>query len=157
MKSGTPILGVVIAPATGKTYFAGVGAGAQKSEEGIVSPIKVAGIQNLTPRVAVSRWHGGGMDEMRVDLEKIGIDADQCQFLPMGSSLKFCLVAEGSADLYLRNGPTMEWDTAAAQCVLESAGGSVSDLEGNNLIYNKPSLLNPCFLASATRLVPQVA
>jgi 3'(2'), 5'-bisphosphate nucleotidase len=51
----------------------------------------------------------------------------------------------------------MEWDTAAAQCVLESAGGSVSDLEGNNLIYNKPSLLNPGFLASAARLVPQVA
>jgi 3'(2'), 5'-bisphosphate nucleotidase len=157
MKSGTPILGVVIAPATDKTYFAGVGAGAQKSEEGIVSPIKVAGIQNLTPRVAVSRWHGGGMDEMRVDLEKIGIDADRCQFVTMGSSLKFCLVAEGSADLYLRNGPTMEWDTAAAQCVLESAGGSVSDLEGNNLIYNKPNLLNPGFLASATRLFPQVA
>lgn len=51
----------------------------------------------------------------------------------MGSSLKFCLIAEGAADVYPRNGPTMEWYTAAAQCILEEAGGSVTDLEGNTI------------------------
>ena len=61
----------------------------------------------------------------------------------MGSSLKFCLVAEGVADVYPRSGPTMEWDTAAAHCILDLAGGSVTAADGTRLFYNKPSLLNP--------------
>jgi 3'(2'), 5'-bisphosphate nucleotidase len=65
----------------------------------------------------------------------------------MGSSLKFCLVAEGSADLYPRLGPTSEWDTAAAQAVVEAAGGAVVELNGEPLAYNrKAELLNPWFL-----------
>jgi 3'(2'), 5'-bisphosphate nucleotidase len=67
----------------------------------------------------------------------------------MGSSLKSCLVAEGAADVYPRNGPTMERDTAAAQCILEEAGGSVTDLEGNAIRYNKHVLLNSGFIARA--------
>jgi 3'(2'), 5'-bisphosphate nucleotidase len=67
----------------------------------------------------------------------------------MGSALKFCLIAEGRAHLYPRLGPTMEWDSAAAQCVLEEAGGSVRDLQGARLDYNKPDLHNPFFIASA--------
>jgi 3'(2'), 5'-bisphosphate nucleotidase len=67
---------------------------------------------------------------------------------PMGSSLKICLVADGQADVYPRFGPTSEWDTAAAQAILESAGGSMIDLAGRTLRYNtKESLLNPHFLA----------
>ncbi len=67
---------------------------------------------------------------------------------PMGSSLKFCLVAEGSADFYPRLGPTMEWDTAAAQAVVEAAGGAVTTLDGRPLRYNeRDTLLNPHFLA----------
>ncbi|HWE84884.1 MAG TPA: 3'(2'),5'-bisphosphate nucleotidase CysQ [Terracidiphilus sp.] len=154
MRNGSPVLGVVYAPAIGKTYFAAEGAGASKAETGAVTSIRAAAIRNPSPRVIVSRSHGGCLEEMRVDLEKIGVDANACQFVSMSSSLKFCLVAEGNADIYLRKGPTMEWDTAAAQCVLEMAGGSISDLEGNRLIYNKPVLLNPGFLASATQLVP---
>jgi len=66
----------------------------------------------------------------------------------MGSSLKFCLIARADADVYLRRGPTSEWDTAAAQCVLEEAGGAVLDLEGSPLRYNRgESLLNPEFIA----------
>jgi len=66
----------------------------------------------------------------------------------MGSSLKICLIADGQADVYPRFGPTSEWDTAAAQAVLESAGGNVIDLDGRELRYNtKDSLLNPHFLA----------
>ena len=68
--------------------------------------------------------------------------------VPMGSSLKFCIVAEGRADLYPRLGPTSEWDTGAAQAVVECAGGAVIDLAGRPLRYNtKDDLLNPHFLA----------
>jgi 3'(2'), 5'-bisphosphate nucleotidase len=70
----------------------------------------------------------------------------------VGSSIKFCLVAEGSADFYPRFGPTSEWDTAAAQAVLEAAGGAVVGLDGSPLRYNtKASLLNPSFLAFGER------
>ena len=64
----------------------------------------------------------------------------------MGSSLKFCLVAAGEADLYLRDVPTMEWDTAAAQCVVEASGGKVCTLDGLPLRYGKPGLKNPSIL-----------
>lgn len=64
----------------------------------------------------------------------------------MGSSLKFCLVAEGRADIHPRLGPTWEWDTAAAQCIVEEAGGRVIAIDGQPLRYNKESLLNPQFL-----------
>ena len=69
-----------------------------------------------------------------------------------GSSLKFCMVAEGSADFYPRLGPTMEWDTAAAQCVLEAAGGRVVQCDGMPLRYNKPQWRNPYFYAIGTWL-----
>ncbi len=72
----------------------------------------------------------------------------------MGSSLKLCLVAEGRADLYPRLGPTMEWDTAAAQCVVECAGGSVIDLDGRPLGYNKPDLHNPFFMVTGDPAFP---
>jgi 3'(2'), 5'-bisphosphate nucleotidase len=65
----------------------------------------------------------------------------------MGSALKFCLVAEGAADLYPRFGPMMEWDTAAAQAIVEAAGGRVMDLAGRSLRYNKESLVNPSIVA----------
>ncbi len=70
------------------------------------------------------------------------------RFVHMGSSLKLCLVADGTAHLYPRFGPTMEWDTAAAQAVLEAAGGRVTDLSGRPLKYNKEDLLNPHFMAA---------
>jgi len=154
MRDGAPVLGVVYAPASDTAYFAVEGAGAYKSEQGSEKPIHASTGRNPAPKVVVSRWHGDGVDKMQADLARIGVDHARCEFVPMGSSLKFCMVAEGRADLYLRNGPTMEWDTAAAQCVLEMAGGSVSDLDGNPLKYNKPVLRNPNFLAAATRLIP---
>jgi 3'(2'), 5'-bisphosphate nucleotidase len=70
------------------------------------------------------------------------------QLVPLGSSLKFCLIARGAADVYLRLGLTSEWDTAAAQCVLQEAGGAVLDLHGKPFTYNRgESLLNPEFIA----------
>ena len=71
------------------------------------------------------------------------------QLIQAGSSLKFCRVAEGAADVYPRLGPTCEWDTAAAQAIVEAAGGSVCALDGSTLRYGKPELLNPHFVASS--------
>jgi len=77
-------------------------------------------------------------------LDKLG----PLTLVPLGSSLKFCRAARGEVDLYMRYGPTSEWDTAAGQCVLEQAGGCVIELDGQTLRYNaKESLLNPDFLA----------
>jgi len=73
----------------------------------------------------------------------------EVELVSMGSSLKFCIIAEGGAELYPRLAPTCEWDTAAAQAVLEGAGGSVTQLDGTALAYNKPNILNPWFVARA--------
>jgi 3'(2'), 5'-bisphosphate nucleotidase len=93
--------------------------------------------------VAGSRSHGGSAVALLQQL--IG---DDYTSVPLGSSLKFCLVARGDADVYLRRGATSEWDTAAAQSVLEEAGGAVLDLNGEPLRYNRgDSLINPEFIA----------
>jgi 3'(2'), 5'-bisphosphate nucleotidase len=93
-------------------------------------------------RVVGSRSHPSG--ELATYLAGLGT----YEIAPMGSSLKICLVAEGTADIYPRLGPTSEWDTAAAQAILESAGGRMIDPDGRALRYNaKDDLLNPHFLA----------
>ena len=141
VEQGSPILGVVYAPAIGKLYFAARGVGAFKQERGETSPIRVRRESVQATRIIVSRSHGTDVTEHFT--KQYG----KCEFLSMGSSLKFCLVAEGAADLYPRNGPTMEWDTAAAHCILDQAGGSVVSDCGERLAYNKPNLLNPGFVA----------
>ena len=94
------------------------------------------------PIVVASRSHAG--PETGAFLKNLG----EHDVVSMGSALKLCLVAQGTADVYPRLGPTMEWDTAAAQCVVEEAGGRVTDLNRQPLAYNKSSLLNPSFLVS---------
>lgn len=137
-----PVLGVVGAPAMGKLYYAARGAGAWKEDAGSVAPIRVGRAADGPIRVVVSRSHASGEEDLS---PWAGSGPHAC--IPMGSSLKFCLVADGTADLYPRLGPTMEWDTAAAQCILEVAGGRVTDLHGRTMVYNKLSLLNPGFVA----------
>lgn len=146
IKAGAPILGVVYAPAIDRLYYAARGTGAFKVEGGSLSPIRTTASAAGTVRVVMSRSHGSGEE----NLDQFTGGA-RCEFVSMGSSLKFCLVAEGTADVYPRTGPTMEWDTAAAQCVVEQAGGKVTDLKGNAMIYNKPVLLNPGFVAFGNR------
>jgi 3'(2'), 5'-bisphosphate nucleotidase len=153
MENGAPVLGVVCAPAIGKLYYAAAGAGAWKQDGESVSLIRIAAFGDRPVRVVMSRSHSSGEE----NLERLIPGAQNCEFLSMGSSLKFCLVAEGSADLYPRSGPTMEWDTAAAQCVVEQAGGSVTDLDGNSMKYNKPVLLNPGFVARGDLAFPAAA
>ena len=92
-----------------------------------------------------SRSHAGA--ETDAFLQRLA-EHHQVHDVAIGSSLKLCLVADGTAHLYPRFGPTMEWDTAAAQCVVEVAGGRVTNLSGEPLRYNKPDLLNPFFVAA---------
>lgn len=142
-----PVLGVVCAPALRLCYYAAENAGAFRQEVGAApEPIRVRECAPEVPAVVGSRLHG--TDAVAGYLQRLG----RHEFRAVGSSLKFCLVAEGSADLYPRLGPTSEWDTAAAQCVVELAGGLVTDWEGEPLRYNsKESLLNPHFLVFGDR------
>ena len=152
-----PLLGVVYAPASGLEYsgIAGVGAWRARGEAGRPEPIRcdgrkvpaadvdaASGTARAPLRVVGSRSHrGGSLDAL---LARIGPH----EFVPMGSSLKFCVLAEGGADVYPRLGPTSEWDTAAGHAVLLGAGGRVLQLDGSPLGYNrKPGLLNPDFVA----------
>jgi 3'(2'), 5'-bisphosphate nucleotidase len=138
-----PTLGVVLAPVTGDLYYAESGRGAwrQTAVDGGAQRLSTR-TPDTPPVVAGSRSHGS--ERQRNLLSRIG----DYVLVAQGSSLKFCLVARGDADFYLRAGPTSEWDTAAAQCVLEAAGGAVTTLDGEPLRYNtKDSLLNPEFIA----------
>jgi len=141
----SPILGVVHIPVSGLTYFATRGSGAFRQPRGELPKaikVKKTKLKNIT--VAGSRSHGNEKQQAFIDgLGKVKVIA-------IGSSLKFCLVAEGEADIYPRFGPTSEWDTAAAQCIVEEAGGMVTDTSMETLRYNmKDSLLNPDFLVIA--------
>ncbi|NJD32882.1 MAG: 3'(2'),5'-bisphosphate nucleotidase CysQ [Gammaproteobacteria bacterium] len=141
-----PVLGVVAAPALALTYYAARGHGAFRIQ-GHPQPEPIHVRPAATPLVVVgSRSHRG--DSLDGLLTRIGPH----ELRPMGSALKFCLVAEGSADFYPRLGPTSEWDTAAAQAVLEIAGGAVTTLDGKPLRYNqRDTLLNPHFIAFGDR------
>jgi 3'(2'), 5'-bisphosphate nucleotidase len=137
------ILGAVLAPVLDRLYGGVVGLGAWRSDGGgEPQPIAVRSVAASPLRVVGSRSHPSA--ELAAYLA--GLPAHE--ITDMGSSLKICLVAEGAADVYPRLGPTSEWDTAAAQAILESAGGRMIDLAGRPLRYNsKDDLLNPHFLA----------
>jgi 3'(2'), 5'-bisphosphate nucleotidase len=140
-----PVLGVVHIPVSGETYYGGQGLGAWRiDEQGVVSPIRVRK-PSAEPLVVVgSRSHAN--PQLEQYLQQLG----EHELINMGSSLKFCVVAEGKADFYPRLGPTSEWDTAAAHAVVVAAGGKVLRLDGQPLRYNlKESLLNPEFLVIA--------
>lgn len=136
-------LGIVHAPAINLTYVGQIGRGAFLLDaEGQRQPISVKIPTSSPIRVLGSRSHPSpGLEQYLTNFGSITMH-------PVGSSLKFCRIAEGSADLYPRLGPTSEWDTAAGQAVLEAAGGHVIDLEGLPLRYNlRTSILNPSFIA----------
>ncbi len=144
VRAGRPVLGVVGAPAGGVLWGGIVGTGAWRhdaqGEHRIAARLPPA--EGLV--VVASRSHG---DPARLDAFLEGRKV--AKLINAGSALKFCRVAEGEADLYPRFGPTMEWDTAAAQAVLEAAGGQVLVLETMQpLAYGKPDWRNPHFLAT---------
>lgn len=137
-----PIMGVIYVPVSGVSYFACRGAGAFRQEPGDEpQAIRARLWQGGHITVAGSRSHN---DER---FDRFLAQFDDHTIISMGSSLKSCLVAEGKADVYLRLGPTSEWDTAAAQCIVEEAGGKLLDTAMHPLRYNtKESLLNPFFI-----------
>jgi 3'(2'), 5'-bisphosphate nucleotidase len=143
VRDGRPILGVVGAPALGTVYWAaeGIGAFVRRASE---DPVRISVRGADVPTVVVSRSHGGAA--LEGFLERLGPH----RLTPMGSSLKFCLAAQGAVQLYPRLGRTREWDTAAGHCIVVQAGGSVSDFQGKELLYNKRDLVNPWFFAAAT-------
>ena len=143
-----PVLGVVAAPVTGVCYAAARGLGARRHDADGMTALGVRAPAARPWRVAASRSHADRRTEAFI--RNLG----PSERISIGSSLKFCLVAEGGIDIYPRFGPTCEWDTAAAQCVVEQAGGSVTDLGLEPLRYNtKESFLNPYFLAFGDRAV----
>jgi 3'(2'), 5'-bisphosphate nucleotidase len=142
--SSGPLLGVVVAPARDKAWWGCRGHGAYvRAADGRATPIQVrpAPARGLT--AVASRSHSDAETEKFLD------DAGVTERISAGSSLKFCLVAEGRADLYPRFGPTMEWDVAAGHAVLLAAGGHVTTLEGAPFLYRKPDFRNAGFIARA--------
>ena len=141
---GRPVLGVVYVPVTDVCYFAASGHGAHKRiGDGPPESIHARALGSGPVAIAGSRSHPSA--RLEAFLERLGPH----EIVRIGSSLKSCLVAEGRADLYPRLGPTSEWDTAAAQCIVEVAGGRVTDTRMRPLRYNtKESLLNPHFFVS---------
>jgi 3'(2'), 5'-bisphosphate nucleotidase len=143
------VLGVVYAPVIGVIYYAAKGQGAFK-QTSINEP---KAIQVRTPcakKVVVACGRSHPTDEIKGFLANLG----EHKILRVGSALKSCLVAEGKADLYPRLGPTSEWDTAAAQCVVEEAGGAITDTSMQRLRYNtKDDLLNPHFFVTGDRSI----
>lgn len=139
-----PAMGVVFAPALNLLFYAAKGQGAfRQLGSKAPQPIHARPFDSTKVTVAGSRSHAG--EELLRFLDRMGPHV----LISMGSSLKICLVAEGRADVYPRLGLTSEWDTAAAQCILEEAGGCLIGLDGEPFRYNlKESLLNPHFFAA---------
>jgi len=151
IQEGIPILGVVYAPVLKEVYYALKGKGAFKAivREGILFQEEVlcpemSAKEGDSIVVVASRSH---MSSETEEFIRKAVGNRPVEVVSRGSSLKLCLVAEGKADFYPRLAPTMEWDTAAGQAVVEISGGRVFDLSGNPLRYNKPDLLNPYFVA----------
>ena len=148
IEKNSPVFGLVSAPAKNLTYYAVKGGGAFRKKKGEDACVIRAGKGARKEKVVVrSRSHAGKFED------EIISGLGPVKTIYAGSSLKFCLVAEGSADVYIRSGPTMEWDTAAGQCVAEEAGAEVATIEGEALLYNKKSLLNPGFICAGAGLL----
>jgi 3'(2'), 5'-bisphosphate nucleotidase len=148
IENGRPTLGVVAIPALGSIY---TGAGPGTARGGVMGG-PLAPIAARTPPgegvvVLASRSH-----DNNVDVDAFLRDIKVAERRGVGSSLKFCRIAEGVADLYPRFGPTSEWDIAAGQAVLEAAGGTVTTFDGAPMRYGKPNFLNPGFVARGRAL-----
>jgi len=152
IQNGKPTFGVVYAPALEILYWGGVGVGAyKKDKKSLEIKINVLDELNNTVFVAGSRSHPS--ERMNAFMGQF----KDSQVWPMGSSLKVCLVADGSVHLYPRFGPTMEWDTGAAHAILKASGGEAI-IHGTNepLKYNKENLLNPEFIASSSNVISTI-
>jgi 3'(2'), 5'-bisphosphate nucleotidase len=137
-----PVLGVVLAPVPDVVYWAVAGSAWRRRGGGAAERLTARPVPEQGAVVLHSRSHA---DEAKLAAYVAALPGAQRRVA--GSSIKFCLLAAGEADLYPRFGPTMEWDTAAGQAVLEAAGGEVATLDGAPLLYGKPGFENPGFTA----------
>ncbi len=155
VEHGVPVLGVVLAPVTGETFIGdATGAWFCDTRTGsAVEKLRISVASAGRPRIVASRSHGHAA--VAALCEALDVETD----VSVGSSLKFCLLARGDAQLYPRFTPTSEWDTAAGQAVLEAAGGAVVTLDGERMRYGKDDLafLNPYFVAASSRELAQRA
>ncbi len=158
VNSGEPVFGVIYVPVTRELYFGIKGIGSFKTvvngqlhfdnidnliELSVKLPLKT--VRNFT--VVASRSHMSVETEEFIN--KLKSEHKNLDFISKGSSLKLCAVAEGVADIYPRFAPTMEWDTAAGQAIVEAMGGKVTKVTGESIRYNREDLLNPWFIAKA--------
>jgi 3'(2'), 5'-bisphosphate nucleotidase len=150
IENGAPRLGVVFAPATGRLHGGCVGAGAWVDEGRGRKLIRTRPRGDQVTAVA-SKSH---LNQATIDYLEAAVGT--CGYVSIGSSLKFCIVAEGEADIYPRAAPTSEWDTAAGHAVLLAAGGIVDGPDGSALRYGKPAFLNRAFVASAGWKAPRL-
>ena len=143
------VMGVVYAPVIGVLYYAAKGQGAFKQEStNEPQAIHVRNKCRGKTMVACGRSHP--TEEVQSFLANLG----EHEIIRVGSAIKSCMVAEGKVDLYARLGPTSEWDTAAAQCVVEEAGGAITDTSMQRLRYNtKDDLLNPHFFVAGDQSI----
>ncbi len=148
VEEGVPILGVIFAPILDCTWWGAAAIGAFRIERDLPAERIGIGAGSETLRVVASRSHGGEK------LEAFLAALPPHQRISVGSSVKLCRIAEGSADLYPRLSPTMEWDIAAGDAIVRAAGGQVLTELGVPLRYNKEDLLNPFFVALGARAVP---
>lgn len=150
IEHGTPRLGVVFAPATGRLHGGCVGEGAWLDEGRGREAIQTRARGERITAVA-SKSH---LNQATVDYLEAAVGT--CGYVSIGSSLKFCIVAEGKADIYPRAAPTSEWDTAAGHAVLLAAGGLVDGPDGTPLRYGKPAFLNRAFVATSGWKAPRL-
>jgi 3'(2'), 5'-bisphosphate nucleotidase len=150
IEGGVPRLGVVYAPATGRLHGGIVGAGAWLDEGRGRTPIVTRARGEQVMAVA-SRSH---LNQATIDYLEAAVGS--CDYVAVGSSLKFCIVAEGKADIYPRASPTSEWDTAAGHAVLLAAGGLVDGPDGASLSYGKRAFLNRAFVATSGWKAPRL-
>jgi len=146
IEHGQTVFGMVHLPVSGVTYYGSRHHGSfLQPREG--EPRKLQTRPLAWPKMDVVASHRHGQDKLQPLLDALKSAGAEVNHLPLGSSLKLCKIAEGKADFYPRMGPTCEWDTAAAQAVVEGAGGRVLDWSFHSLVYNqKPELINPEFM-----------
>jgi len=158
VRDGDPVVGVVFVPVTGDLYFASNSIGSYRIKWEHDIREKLPGLDQLIDRadklpfaskktytIVASRSHIN--EETELFIKQLEKEHREVSVVSIGSALKICIVAEGNADIYPRFGPTMEWDTAAGQCVAINAGSTVTRNDtGVTMFYNKPDLLNPWFI-----------
>lgn len=153
LEGHNPVGGYVFVPFTDMAYVAEYGGGAYRIDStGSKTELRSQTFRLSDPglNVVASRSHRDSMTDIIISGLREPV------IVSTGSSLKFLLIAEGKAHFYPRLAPTMEWDTAAAQCILEEAGGSILQFDNlQPLVYNKPDLLNPHFIAMGSMLDPE--